>query len=695
MIRRLLWVILLSLSLVACSGQSAPPPPAVIPVTPSTVPTQASTATPIPTLAPLPTAIPTDAPRTETTTQTDSRATLRFIHAHPTLEGIDIYANDGIVGYNLRYGRATQNADILTGDYQLILRPAGTRPDSPALAESELSLNPNDNKIIILIPNNDGVEFITLDEDTSPTSSDTVRFTLVHALTDMPQTALQLNDSAASNIDSIAYRGVARPVTFIPNGETDFTFAGLAEPFTRTLRTQTHYTLVLAGTQAEPLLIATDWRVPVQTTVYFANAAPEIGNVDVYINDHLLFEDMTVSTTSDTGELTSGEHTVKIFSAGDDPATIEPLMTTSVRTNPDQTLIMGLVGPASSLELVTYQDENRPTNSDEFRITYIYTLPEPAYVDEIRQADAPVRISYARPITRTYPAEVPTSFDFVANWESPEGHTQIDFIADRQFEAGNSYIVFIMGGTLDGNEFTMIERTIGAREQIVLPTPAAIPAGTYAINTLPFPVQVIVDGALAFSRIEPNVNSPHLDIQPGTHNITITHADTLDTLYQADVLFELDMTYTLLIFGDLDNANYSLLDFPVTAPIEAVEEGGAVRMINASLMGSRALQLGYTEATTPDRHPTERIANGEATSASLPPTANRLNTTAVSSSRATLYDILPAGRYDFYVYDPNTTDIWGAIYDVEIGGGNVYDIVTTANGSVLPLQVIAVAYPKP
>lgn len=680
--------------LVMAACQPAPPPPTA---TPAPTFTPEPTATPLPTLAPLPTVLPT--PTNVTSSDgTAAQAELRIVHANPALSQADIYLDDQIIGFSLRYGRISGETTVAPGDYQLRLLPPGGRSDAAPLLEAPITLAPDTPLNVVLMPDENGTDTAVrlLEADHTPLNANTSRLTFLHAIPNGEFVLLRdPNSSDASLLIPDFEFGSQSESLELPSGPTVLNIEPFAPAYDIELRPRYSYTLILAGTPEQPDILVLDESVPGLAELGFANVSEQFNSVDVYINGELGYAGAARCCTGDLVGVSVGPHDVSVYEAEADPTTTEPLLSQRVTVNADDVLWLLFMGTVDDLRLVPVTLEPDPTAEDETRITIVNSLSRVPAAQQNRGDIQPLTALYARPTTSTFRAGL-VQMEFIrADTADNDDYTIVELVS-REFEAGESYLL-VLTGAVDDEDAYLVSRRVGI-EGDNAPTADAIPDPlVYLFNTTDMEVQFLVDGAMVASSIPPGGSSAALPLPFGEHTFTLNDVDTLQQIYTTSRLLVGGERYTQFFVGD--RSQNTILAFPYDPPDASTD--AAIRLLNLSGDTDAQLGLASVPAVPEDRRPTNFVATQQAEAPdtplrelSLPVEASTYEGSAGNSGITPTITIAP-GLYDLYVFDVNTRQIMAVQYAKTIEAGQLYDMIALPGGTLTPLQAQISSYPTP
>ncbi|MBN2305891.1 MAG: NADH-quinone oxidoreductase subunit J [Anaerolineae bacterium] len=122
--------------------------------------------------------------------------------------------------------------------------------------------------------------------------------------------------------------------------------------------------------------------VETQPHIRVVHVLDGVPQVDVYLNDALIAENLDFRATSDFESQEPGRYTVAVFAAGADPQSDTPLIEKTIRLKSDEALSLTAIGRSGDIRLVSaVEDISQIEDSSELRIMAINALPEWSAVD--------------------------------------------------------------------------------------------------------------------------------------------------------------------------------------------------------------------------------------------------------------------------------------------------------------------------
>lgn len=686
-------VLMIGLMLAGCDAE-----PEVLPTlipTSTTAPTEEPTSTPPPSPTPPP---PVIIPRTEAFDPAD-QAYFRVVHAAPDTQTLDVYIEALAVATGLDFTRYTDQSGLTAGDYQVTVMPSGVRRDTAEpLLSSALSIRGGQSLILAITGTPDALALVTYEEAAGPLNRGQSRLRVIHAVPRGPDFTLRRD---GSDITPVMSFGQASEAFTFDSGRTELAFqSGLNTllSYPANLAERYSYTLMLVG-RADDLATLTpilfDLRAPGLTEMRFANAAASIGMVDVYVGTSMIggplaFGDMTTHNT-----FVSDFYTVAVYTAGVMRDAVEPLVTTQVLANPDDSLTLLLMGEPNSLRIVTVQEDITPTTPGMARVTFINTLENVPRVRLQTEGEDYIDLSYALPaLPQEYPAREARFY-----WYRLEGGQPTDQLeelgGDYTLLAGFSYIYLFTGqsfayiyprevGVVGGPEVA----AMGSAELIATSPPPARVRGISATPTNPF-TALYVDAVPISETLTYGLSTPLVVIQPGERVITLRDTSEDRLLARLNYNIEPGVSYTVLSHGSL-TAGYDLFIIPDFELILDSTENTHIRLINLSPSGGTQFGLGYSAPEQNVLQPAEET--GYRQSLTLGITTPIRDVEDLSFSRPLRF---PPGTHNLQVIDTGRTSVALILPVVTLEAGRHYDMVVFQDAGGLRVTGFLVPYPTP
>ena len=360
-------------------------------------PTEAPTSTP--------TAMETETP-TETGTETPSgSANVRVAHVSPNAPNVDVYVDGSAVLEDLPFGAVSQYLEVPAGERQVEITAAGD-PDTSVFAGGVPVAADTDYTVAAVGELGDMAdqpfEPLVLEDDNSEVGSDTARVRLVHASPDAPAVDVTLASNGDALYDGVSYGGSgyvevpAGDYTLQVRGDTEDNDGDVAASFDVSLAGGQVYTAFAAGyltPDDEPadtpfeLVVAQDTEGEMMgggmASLRVAHMSPNAPNVDVYVDDSAVLEDVPFGAVSGYLDLSAGAHTVEVTAAGDPDTSV---FEGEVSLESGQAYTVAAVGELGDMadqpfEPLVLEDDNSEVGSDTARVRLVHASPDAPAVD--------------------------------------------------------------------------------------------------------------------------------------------------------------------------------------------------------------------------------------------------------------------------------------------------------------------------
>jgi hypothetical protein len=356
-----------------------------------------------------PTEEPTDTP-TETPTETETEepagsANVRVGHMSPNAPNVDVYVDGSAVLEDVPFGAVSEYLEVPAGERQVEITAAGD-PDTSVFSGAVPVEADTDYSVVAIGEIGDeadqAFEPLVLEDDNSDPGGDTARVRAVHASPDAPAVDITVASSSDALFDGVAFGEAgyvevpAGDYTLQIRGDTDGNDGDVVAEFDVSLAGGQVYTAFAAGyltPDDEPadtpfdLLVSQDTDGGMMQTdpanVRVSHMSPNAPNVDVYVDDSAVLEDVPFGTTSSYLELAAGDHTVEITAAGDPDASVFSGDVT-VEAGTDYTIAaIGEIGDMAdqAFEPLVLEDDNSDPGGDTARVRAVHASPDAPAVD--------------------------------------------------------------------------------------------------------------------------------------------------------------------------------------------------------------------------------------------------------------------------------------------------------------------------
>jgi hypothetical protein len=147
----------------------------------------------------------------------DEKAYIRILHASPDAPGVDVYANNNLVARNLTYKSFTEYTEIVPGQYNIKVFPAGST--SNPVIDTNITVPPNSIFTVAAVGTLSAISLQPISEPilAIPPGKLYVRF--AHLSPDAPNVDITLADGTIL-FRNVGFRGVA---DYIPVNQGTYT----------------------------------------------------------------------------------------------------------------------------------------------------------------------------------------------------------------------------------------------------------------------------------------------------------------------------------------------------------------------------------------------------------------------------------------------------------------------------------------
>ena len=357
------------------------------------------------------TATPTETPtetETETPTETEEpagTANVRVGHMSPNAPNVDVYVDGSAVLEDVPFGAVSEYLEVPAGEREVEITAAGDADTSVFAGAVPVEADTDYSVVAIGEIGDDGdqaFEPLVLEDDNSDPGGDTARVRAVHASPDAPAVDITVASSGDALFDGVAFGDAgyvevpAGDYTLQIRGDTDSNDGDVVAEFDVSLAGGQVYTAFAAGyltPDDEPadtpfdLLVSQDTGGAMASmdpaNVRVSHMSPNAPNVDVYVDDSAVLEDVPFGTTSGYLELAAGDHTVEITAAGD-PDTSVFSGDVTVEAGTDYTVAaIGEIGDDAdeAFRPLILEDDNSDPGGDTARVRAVHASPDAPAVD--------------------------------------------------------------------------------------------------------------------------------------------------------------------------------------------------------------------------------------------------------------------------------------------------------------------------
>lgn len=320
-------------------------------------------------------------------------AKVRAAHLSPDAPNVDIWVNGARTLENVPYKAVSKYLEVPFGNYRIQVTPAGQ--STPVVIDAQVAVEANKAYTVAatgLIGANDLKPLVLADAPKPDPVATRVRF--VHTAPDAPAVDVAVVGGPIL-FSNISFREASDYLS-VPHGSYDLevrvagtSVVALAIPNVK-LRTGTNYAAFAIGQLGNNTLAALLSTEQGKAKVRVAHLSPDAPNVDVWVDDSRVLENVPYKTFSQYLELLSGSYRVQVTPAGSTaPVVIDAML--DLNANEAYTVAAtGLLGANDIKPLVLQDDLEFEANNAKVR--FVHTSPDAPAVD-IAVAGGPVLFS--------------------------------------------------------------------------------------------------------------------------------------------------------------------------------------------------------------------------------------------------------------------------------------------------------------
>jgi len=693
---RVVLLICALITLVAC-GQAQVVPTAIV------LPTAIPTATAAPTFTP-------QAVTNESLEQTRP-ALVRIVNAVADSPALNVFAGFSAIATNLAYKQFTEPTSFDAGKYKVKLQASGSSPNDKSLLESDLNF-PSGQSIIVLVTGSGSQLALTVIADKNEALKDNENIIhVINGLSDKGTIALK---NGSTDLASGVNNGQTVLSPIVLSGKVDLSFqvGDKALDYPTTLKGQTNTTLIVVGTTATASGIQFDSAAPKRISVHAINASTEITKVDVYLDDQVLNSQLEYGRPSERQNFASGQYTARIYAAGADRNTVEPLTGQVVSLVDGDSFAVVLLGSASKLSILAYSEDLSPTPAGRTRVNFLNTLPS------FSEVTVQETSSSMGEIPTLFYGQKPSVMDVQAGQysfimgalgkqspNSPNLRTTVERAPNVQFEAGYSYL-YLVSGRIDTTPIILSDK-VGIADEATNNTSNPSSQGQQAANvrfinavdgqTLDFGI----NGTTVLTGLKYGEGSKLNPITDQSATINVSASGQTNALGQQDTNFEIGKSYTVVAYKTDGGAvgllivNDDNLIFDGTSP--------HLRFINVTPNEESRMGLAFSTANN-NPNPTIEPAvatpevtedpNPSATVYTLPFGMQKL-VSDIGSGSASSVILMPVGTFDLDIIESTANRLGFTIPNIALDAGIHVDVIAYQQPNSTDIMAFAVIYPQP
>lgn len=684
---RVLLVVCVSLILAACGNTNV-------------VPTAISLPTAVPTATPAPTNTPQAV--TNETLEQARPVMLRVVNAAADSPALNVFAGFSAIATNLVYTQFTEPTSFDSGKYTLKVETSGSASNDKPLLESDLDLPGGQSLILLITGSGTQLTLTLLPENNEPLKATENIIRVINGLSDNSAIDLKSGDTdlvSGLNAENVAFSPV------VPAGKADLIFqiGGTTVPYSTNLKELTNTTLIVAGTAAKASFIQFASAAPKRISVRAINASADITKIDVYLDDDLLNSGLDYGRPGERRNFASGQHTARIYAAGADRNTVEPLTGQVVSLVDSDNFAIMLLGSASQLTVLSFPEDLSPTPAGQTRVAFLNTVPTLSDIDVIA-TDA------AMPnIPRLFFGQAPSlmnvpSGTYAFSMGAPNNQNirvTVEQVRNVQFETGYSYL-YLVTGRIDDKPLILSDKVDTVDTSANSNTlPSGQGASIRFINALENQtLDFAINGTVALTGLKYSEGSAIIPVHDQTATITVNTSGQTNSLGQQDTTFEAGSRYTIVAYK-ADNG----VGILVINDDNLIFDGSSphIRLINISAQEDSSLGLAFSEASDKPNPTVEPVTvTPEATADAVQPNevftlpygVQKLVSNIGPGSPSSVI-LMPVATFDLEVIDSINNRLAFTLPKVALIAGIHVDVIAFQQVNSSNISAFAVIYPKP
>jgi hypothetical protein len=418
------------------------------------------------------TATPTATP-TPTETPPDGNAALRVAHFSPNAPNVDVYVDDTAVLEDVPFGAVSTYMTVPAGTRRVRITPAG---DAETIVfEGDVGVANEATYTVAAVGEvGDGVDRpfapLVLEDDVSEPDDGTARIRVIHASPDAPAVDVSVVGSEDPLFDGVDFGqsgSIAVPAgdyTVEIRGDTESNDGDVVASFDVSLAAGGVYSAFASGylspgdsmENAFDLFVAQDVGETMDedpAALRVGHLSPNAPNVDVYVNDAAVLEDVPFGAVSSYLTLPAGAHQVTITAAGDAETVVFDQEVTVEAGAAYSAIAVGELGDSVDrpFEVLLLTDDTTVPDGDTATLRLLHASPDAPAVDVTVESNGAVLydgVAFGEFGSVSVPAGAYT-VEIRGDTESNDGDVVTTFDVDL---AGGTAYTAIAGGYLAPTE---------------------------------------------------------------------------------------------------------------------------------------------------------------------------------------------------------------------------------------------------
>ncbi|MBV0925596.1 DUF4397 domain-containing protein [Halomicroarcula limicola] len=309
-----------------------------------------------------------------------------------------------------------------------------------------------------------------------------------------------------------------------------------------------------AGTETETST-ATDTPMG-NASVRVAHMSPNAPNVDVYVDDSAVLEDVPFGAVSDYLDVPAGERMVEITAAGDRDTSV---FSGAVPVEAETAYTVAAIGEIGEeadqpFEPLILEDDNSDPGGETARVRLVHASPDAPAVD-VTLASSGDAVYDGVAYGESEYVEVPAgdyTLQVRGDTESNDGDVAAEF--DVSLAGGQVYTAFAAGYLSPDDEPADTPFDLVVAQDTAGESTGDDPASVRVAHMSPNApnVDVYVDGSAVLEDVPFGAVSDYLDVPAGSRTVEITAAGDAETsVFEGDVSVESGQAYTIVAAGEI------------------------------------------------------------------------------------------------------------------------------------------------
>ncbi|MBI1282331.1 MAG: DUF4397 domain-containing protein [Anaerolineaceae bacterium] len=670
----------------------------------------------IPTTEPTATAAPTFTPQVVSNERLEQArpALVRIVNAAVESPPLNVFAGFSAIATNLAYKQFTEPTSFDAGKYTVKLQASGSSPGDKSLLESELTF-PSGVSVIVLVTGTGNQLTLTTLTDKQEALKATEN--IIHVINGLSDNATVSLKNSGTDLATGVQSGQSSLTPIISAGKADLSFqvGDKALDYSTNLKEQTNTTLVVVGTTADAAIVQFESAAPKRISVRAINASADINTIDVYLDDQLLTSQVGYGRPTDRQNFASGQYTVRVYAAGADRNTVEPLSGQVVSLIDGENFAVALLGSASQLSILAFPEDLSPTPIDQTRISFLNTLPR------LSEVDVQATAAQMTGIPTLFYGQAPSvmnvqagKYSFIMggldrkNTDGPIIRTTIERAENIQFESGYAYL-YLVTGRIDTPPIILSDKvntTSEASGDSPSPAVGQQAATIRFINAMQGQtLDFAINGTPVITGLNYGEGSKLSPVTEQSVTVSVNTSGQTNALGQQDSTFEVGSRYSVVAYRAEDDAvgllviNDDNLIFDGTSP--------HLRFINVTPTEDSRLGLAFSAPDKNDATPDNSSAAPAAATPevtvdpnlpevvyTLPFGVQKLVSDIGPSSPSSVI-LMPVGTFDLDIIDSSNNRLAITIPKMALEAGIHTDVIAFQPPNSSDVVAFAVVYPQP